>query len=361
MNLIETLGHSLLMRMDAETAHAATIAALKSGLVKPHATPDPLILSTRLPVSGLILPNPVGLAAGFDKNAEVFSQMLGYGFGFVECGTVTPRPQPGNPKPRLFRLSADEAVINRMGFNNEGVGLFVRRLTAGRDRNESLGVVGANVGANKTSEGAARIADFVGGLQAVWPYCRYVAVNISSPNTPGLRGLQEKGALRELLAAVCRAAMELRQVSGLKPLFLKIAPDLDDQAIADIVDIALEAEGLTGLIVSNTTISRPETLKSARKGETGGLSGAPLFDLSTDVLKKVARLVDNRLDLIGVGGISSAETAYAKIRAGAHAVQLYSAMVYRGPDLIDEIKSGLAERLKSDGFSSVAEAVGADL
>ncbi len=361
MKLIENLGRTLLMRMDAESAHLLTIRALKSGLISPASGPNHLSLATRLPVSGLVLKNPVGLAAGFDKNAEVADAMLGYGFGFVECGTVTPRPQSGNPRPRLFRLKEDAAVINRMGFNNQGLGVFVRNLVAQRSRAGIGSVIGANVGANKTSEGDARVDDYVAGIKAVWPYCAYLTVNISSPNTPGLRGLQERGALEQLLEAVSAAVEHMSEATGPKPVFLKIAPDIDEAAAKDIVDVALATSGLTGLIVSNTTIARPNTLVSPYREETGGLSGKPLFDASTQVLKWIASAAQNRLDIIGVGGIDNADSAYEKIRAGAHAVQLYSALVYHGSELVDEIREGLSRRLVSDGYTSISEAVGADL
>ncbi|MBB36247.1 MAG: dihydroorotate dehydrogenase (quinone) [Hirschia sp.] len=360
MSFMESVGFALVRSMSPEEAHRLTIRGLKYGLVKPNLTSDPVTLATRLPISGLVLKNPVGLAAGFDKNAEVFGPMLGYGFGFVECGTVTPRPQAGNPKPRLFRLTEDEAVINRMGFNNDGLGLVVRRLVKGREDPIAVsGVVGANVGANKTSEGDARIADYVAGVRGVWPYCSYITINISSPNTPGLRGLQEKGALEDLLGAVADAARDIRKPDApIKPIFLKIAPDMDEVAVADIVDVVLAAGQITGLIVSNTTIERFDTLTSPQKQETGGLSGKPLFEKSTMVLKQAALAAAGRLDIIGAGGVHDADTAYAKIRAGAHAVQLYSALVYGGPGLVREIKAGLTERLRRDGFKSVSDAVG---
>jgi dihydroorotate dehydrogenase len=301
--------------------------------------------------SGLVLPNPIGLAAGFDKNAEVIRPMLGFGFGFVECGTVTPRPQEGNPRPRLFRLTADRAVINRMGFNNDGLGLYVRRMAGSRN----LGVVGANVGANKDSED--RIADYVAGVKAVWPHCTYLTINISSPNTPGLRGLQDRGALEELLGRVGEAAREMDKVVKNRPVFLKVAPDLDDKAIADIAEVVLAQDWLSGLIVSNTTIDRPESLTSAHKGETGGLSGAPLMEKSTRVLSMFAGQIQDRLDLIGAGGIASGADVLAKIRAGAQAVQLYSAMVFEGPSIVSRIKRELVAMLDEAGATSLLEVV----
>jgi dihydroorotate dehydrogenase len=325
--------------LPAETAHRLTIDALKAGLARPQPQLDDPRMVVKLRLSGLVLPNPVGLAAGFDKNAEAYGPMLAFGFGFVECGTVTPRPQEGNPKPRLFRLTEDRAVINRMGFNNEGLGPFVRRLARGMGQ----GVVGANVGANKDS--ANRIADYVAGVKAVWTYCSYVTVNVSSPNTPGLRGLQDRGALEELLGRVGEAAAEMDRavVNKGRPVFLKVAPDLDEAAIRDIAEVAVAAPYLQGLIVSNTTIDRLETLKSRHKAETGGLSGAPLFAKSTETLRMFASAVGDGLDLIGAGGISSGADAHAKLQAGAQAVQLYSALAYEGPGLVRRIKAELAQ------------------
>lgn len=345
------LGAEVVKLLPPEAAHKATIRALKLGLGVPvrMSAADPALAVT-LPKSGLKLTSPVGLAAGFDKNCDVPGAMAKFGFGFVECGTVTPKPQPGNPKPRLFRLNEDRAVINRMGFNNYGLGYFVRHL---KDYRGTV-PVGANVGANK--ESADRIADYVTGIEAVAPHADYVTINISSPNTPGLRGLQDRASLEALLTA-CGAADR----AG-KPVFLKVAPDLDSQAIADIVDVVRgPGAWLSGLIVSNTTLARPETLQSAHKGEAGGLSGAPLMAPSTEVLAAFARALKGEFDLIGAGGIASAADAYAKIRAGAHAVQFYSAMVYEGPGLAAKINAGLPALLRADGFASVAEAVGAGL
>ena len=349
------IGAILARQLPAERAHTATIRALKTGLGVPRRAPaDDPALAVTLPISGLRLPNPVGLAPGFDKNAEVFAPMFRFGFGMVECGTVTPRAQAGNPKPRLFRLTEDQAVINRMGFNNQGLAAFVRRL---RRPPPLSGALGANVGANKDS--ADRIADYVTGLIAVWPFADYVTINISSPNTPGLRGLQDRAALEALLQRCAEAAAGR---SPARPVFLKVAPDLDPSAIADIVAVARGARPfLTGLIVSNTTIARPDTLQSAHRGETGGLSGAPLMAPSTDVLRAFAKAAAGEFDLIGVGGIASGADAYAKIRAGAHAVQLYSALVYEGPGLAARIKQDLSEALARDGFTSLADAVGVDM
>ncbi|WP_374574812.1 quinone-dependent dihydroorotate dehydrogenase [Phenylobacterium sp.] len=341
------LAARLMHAFDPEDAHGLTIRALKMGL-GPRGGGDDPILATDL--AGLKLANPVGLAAGFDKNAEVFAPMLAAGFGFVECGTVTPLPQAGNPRPRLFRLTEDRAVINRMGFNNGGLEAFAARLRQAR----AAGIVGANIGANK--DAADRIGDYVTGLKRLWGLASYFTINISSPNTPGLRALQTKAALEELLGRLAEARDGL-PAEGRVPMFLKVAPDLEDGEVEAIVETVL-AHGLEGIIVSNTTISRPP-LTSRFAGETGGLSGAPLMTLSTQMLRRFHTAAAGRLVLIGAGGIASGADAYAKIRAGAHAVQLYSAMVYEGPGLVGRIKADLAERLRADGFSSVAEAVGA--
>lgn len=336
--------------LPAESAHLFTIEALKSRLARPRPQFDDPRLAVTLRRSGIRMPNPIGLAAGFDKNAEVFEQMLAFGFGFVECGTVTPRPQPGNPRPRLFRLTEDQAVINRMGFNNLGIGVFVRRLSA---MPRAAGIVGANIGANKDS--TDRIADYVAGVKAVWPYSSYITINISSPNTPGLRGLQDRGALEELLGRIGVAAREMDDAVKNRPLFLKVAPDLDDVAIRDISEVALAQDWLSGLIVSNTTIARPDTLTSRHKAETGGLSGAPLMERSTRILSEFHAAVGDRLDLIGAGGVASADDVLAKLRAGAQAVQLYSALVFHGPMLVRRIKDDLVARMDASGFISIAE------
>jgi len=335
-------------RFDPERAHGLAISALKAGLgPRAHGADDPVLA---VEVAGLKLPNCVGLAAGFDKNAEVARRMLAAGFGFVECGSVTPRPQAGNPRPRLFRLTEDRAVINRMGFNNDGLDAFAENLR----RAPGAGVVGANLGANKDSED--RIADYTAGLMRLWGLADYFTVNISSPNTPGLRTLQSGDALDELLGRIAEARAGLRNPNADAPLFLKVAPDLDETAVGDIAD-AVVRHGFDAVIVSNTTLARPDTLRSPDRGESGGLSGAPLFEASTRVLSQF-RQAGPGLTLIGVGGISSGEQAYAKIRAGASAVQFYSAMVFEGPGLVTRIKRDLATRLRADGFKSVAEARG---
>ena len=347
------LAARLIRVLEPETAHQATIAALKASLGPwDLSKADPILSAT---LCGMPLTSPVGLAAGFDKNAEVPLAMLRAGFGFVECGTVTPLPQAGNPRPRLFRLNADRAVINRMGFNNEGLEAFAARLQALPAKRS--GPVGANIGANK--DASDRLADYAVGLKRVFDLCDYVTVNISSPNTPGLRALQSKDALAELAGRLSEVREERRAATGRNPpLFVKVAPDLDDDEIIALTETALSF-GIDGLIVSNTTLARPDTLSSDQRGEAGGLSGAPLMTPSTRVLGAFHAAAQGRLTLIGAGGIASGADAYAKIRAGASAVQLYSAMVYEGPGLVPRVARELAERLRADGFTSVAQAVGA--
>jgi len=338
--------------IDPETAHHAALLGLRSGL-GPRARGDryPRLRTT---LAGLDLPNPIGMAAGFDKNCEAPDALLASGFGFVECGTVTPRAQAGNARPRIFRLSEDRAVINRLGFNNKGLDEFADRLSA---RAGSGGIVGANVGANK--ESADRAADYVLGMGKVWGHAAYVTANISSPNTPGLRGLQERGALEDLLGRMGEARVALEAVHGRRPLFLKVAPDLDDTAVDDICELALQFR-LDALIVSNTTVQRPPHLTSDNRDETGGLSGQPLFQISTHVLRLFAQKLAGRLPLIGVGGVESGATALAKLRAGASAVQLYSALVYQGPSLIARMLDELDGLLAAEGVDSVSEIVGVE-
>ena len=339
-------GAALLGRLPAETAHDLTLSLMAVARpLLPRTLGDPPCL--KVAALGLDFPNPVGLAAGFDKNALVPDAMARLGFGFVECGTVTPRRQAGNPKPRLFRLRQDRAVINRMGFNNGGMEQAARNL----ERRKGSGLVGINIGANKDS--ADRIADYAKAFCRLAPLADYVTVNISSPNTPGLRGLQNKDELNRLIGTVLTA-----RGGAKKPVLVKIAPDLDETALDEIAAVAL-LHGLDGLIVSNTTIARPP-LQSAHFRETGGLSGAPLRSPSTAILRGMRRRVGAALTLIGVGGIASGADAYAKIRAGASLVQLYTALVYEGPGLVSRIKSELAECLTRDGYDMVAEAVGAD-
>jgi len=336
-----------------EDAHTLTIRLLRAGLgpVSHLKTPE---LAVEVPFDGGVLrfPNCVGLAAGFDKNAEVPAAMLRSGFGFVECGTVTPLPQAGNPKPRLFRLTEDEAVVNRMGFNNEGLDAFARNLDGVRG-----GVVGLNIGANK--DAADRRADYVTGLKRLWGGGSYFTINISSPNTPGLRALQGRSHLDDLLSRIKAEREALKAASGRNmPIFLKIAPDLDAAEIGDTVESAVQ-HGLDGMIVSNTTLDR-DGLRSSRAAESGGMSGAPLFEKATKALRVAYAASGGQLLLIGAGGVRDGATAYAKIRAGASLVQLYSAMVYRGPGLADTIRRELVALLKADGFGSVREAVGID-
>jgi dihydroorotate dehydrogenase len=329
--------------LDAETAHRAAIAALK---LYPRRRPRSFDGSLTTSVAGIGFPSPVGLAAGFDKDAEVFGPMLGLGFGFVEIGTLTPQPQAGNAKPRLFRLKEDRAVINRMGFNNRGQADARQRL-AKRDR--ALGVVGVNIGANKDSPD--RIMDYVAGVRAMSDVADYLTINISSPNTPGLRQLQDEGALRSLLSAVQEA-----RTAGGPPVFLKVAPDLGENEPDQIVRVALQ-HGIDAIIVANTTISRPP-LRSRHAGEAGGLSGEPLKPLALDALHRFRSASGGAIPLIAAGGIATADDAWERIRAGASLVQLYSAMVYEGPGLARRIAKGLIARLEREGFASIAEAVG---
>ncbi len=346
---VARLAAAALRLLPPEHAHAATIRLLRSGLASRRRGRDDAILATR--VFGLDFPSPIGLAAGFDKSAEVTAALLGLGFGFVEVGTVTPLAQPGNPRPRLFRLAEDRALINRLGFNNEGLEAVERRLAA---REPGRGIVGANLGKNKTSADAA--ADYRRLSVALAPYADYLAVNVSSPNTPGLRALQG----REPLDALLRAIAEGLEEAGRKrpPLLLKIAPDLSPEDCRDIAEVAL-ARGLDGLIIGNTTILRPPGLKGRYRNEAGGLSGAPLMAVSTALLAEMHRLTAGRIPLVGAGGVASGADAYAKIRAGASLIELYTALVYEGPGLIARIKAELATLLRRDGFKSVAEAVGA--
>jgi len=337
----------LIFRLDAERAHRLTIGllSLRTGT---GFTPEPDWTPTlETTVAGLRFPNPIGLAAGFDKDAKVFGPLLNLGFGFAEVGTLTQRPQKGNPKPRLFRLEEDEAVINRMGFNNEGQAAALKRL----DRAWGKGIVGVNIGANKDS--ADRIADYVEGVRAMSGVARYITINISSPNTPGLRQLQDEGALRALLSAVQEARNAERP-----PIFLKVAPDLGEGEPDQIVRVAMEHQ-IDAIIVANTTVSRPP-LRSPFAAEQGGLSGAPLKALALQALRDFRAASGGKLPLIGVGGIANADDAWERIRAGASLIELYSAMVYEGPGIAKHIASGLVDRLKREGFANIAEAVGTE-
>ncbi len=345
MTLIERAGLALLHRIDPETGHTIALKALRAGLT---ARPGPVTsprLQTRL--AGIDLPNPVGLAAGFDKNATALAPLSRTGFGFIEVWAATPRPQPGNPKPRLFRLTEDRAAINRFGFNNDGMEAIGARLAL-RPRDA---VIGLNLGANKDSTNRAE--DFAAVLRHCGAHLDFATVNVSSPNTEKLRDLQGKAALSALLAGVMAARSALPRPI---PVFLKIAPDLSPQELADVADVALTS-GINGVIATNTTLSR-DGLHGPHASEAGGLSGAPLFEKSTRVLARLYDLTGGKLPLIGVGGIGSPEDAYAKIRAGASAVQLYTALVYHGLSLGAEIARGLDALLERDGFATVAEAVG---
>jgi dihydroorotate dehydrogenase len=335
----------LLRRIDPEKAQSIALWALHLGLAGRAADSDDAALSVE--ALGRRIANPIGLAAGFDKNAVAVQALMRLGFGFVETGTVTPRPQPGNPRPRLFRLEEDQAVINRMGFNNAGLDAYRTRLAA----LPRGGVHGVNVGINK--DGAEPERDYPAMVAAVAPYADYVVINVSSPNTPGLRDLQGEGQLRAILHAVAR------EVPNRPPLLVKIAPDLTRDGLAAIVETCV-AEGTQGLIVSNTTTTRPIDLRSPLARETGGLSGSPLFQLSTAMLARAFLLARGRLVLVGVGGVSTGEHALTKIRAGASLVQLYTAFAYAGPALIPRLKRELATALRAAGFASIREAVGSD-
>ncbi|MGB8278622.1 MAG: quinone-dependent dihydroorotate dehydrogenase [Methylovirgula sp.] len=350
IEILDALARPLLLKLDPERAHRLTIKALSllPSLPSPHDDP-------RLAVSafGLNFPNPLGLAAGFDKDGEVVDAMLALGFGFVEVGTVTPHPQPGNPRPRLFRLSEDRAVINRFGFNSAGHVAVRDRL---KRRQSKGGIVAVNLGANKDS--IDRAADYVEGIRAFGALAKFFVVNVSSPNTPGLRDLQQDHALDDLIARVLAARDEIAAECGRKPIILKIAPDLSLDELDAIIRIC-RARRIDGLAISNTTISRPPELHDQRLAkETGGLSGRPLFPLSTRMLAQAYLRVERQFPLVGIGGIDSAATALAKIEAGASLIELYSALVFKGPRLIEEIKSGLLARLGQD-HRQLADATGA--
>ena len=368
MNAFRAIG-PLLRLLPPETAHGLSLWALSHGLAGGmtggDVAGDPLLGSR---VWGLDFPHPIGLSAGFDKDARALGALLDLGFGFVEAGTVTPLPQPGNPKPRMFRLTADEAVINRLGFNSEGLNAFASRLEAFRDRSPGKGIVGVNLGCNRHSTDAA--VDYASGVSRCAPLADYLVINVSSPNTTGLRDLQFGERLEELLEQVIVARDTVCADGGRRvPLLLKLAPDLSPQerkAIAEIVmkspsgDSTTSGSGIDGLIIGNTTLSRPETLQSCHRHEAGGLSGCPLFGLSTEVLRDFHHLTGGRLPLIGVGGVASGRDAYLKIRAGASLIQLYTAFAYHGPALIGRMVAELSDLLREDGYSSIVEAVGAD-
>ncbi|MGF1562531.1 MAG: quinone-dependent dihydroorotate dehydrogenase [Geminicoccaceae bacterium] len=335
-----------------ETAHDLAVPFLAHGLLPPLGQ----VRSSRLhsQVLGLDLPHPIGLAAGFDKNAEAHPGLFRAGFAFVEIGTVTPEPQAGNPKPRLFRLSEDAAIINRMGFNSDGLEAVAARLTKRRPK----GVIGINLGKNKASADAT--ADYLSGLERLYAFADYIAINVSSPNTPGLRDLQRRDQLDALLAAIMAKRNALAAGGTPKPVLLKVAPDLDDADEHDIADVA-KAQAVDGLIISNTTLARPDSLRGAAKEEAGGLSGAPLYAASTAQLGRFYRLTGGGMPLIGVGGVASAEQAYGKIRHGASLVQIYTALIYQGPYVALGIAKGLDRLLERDGFSHVSQVIGIDV
>ncbi len=346
MSLAFRLIRPLVFAIEPEMAHRLAVRGVAAAGLMPHRAPADPRLACR--VLGLTFPNPVGLAAGFDKNAAVIDATLAAGFGFTEVGTLTPRPQAGNPRPRVFRLPADYAVINRMGFNNDGFDAAERRL---RKRAPS-GIAGVNIGANRDS--TDRVADYVTGVRRFASLAGYIAINISSPNTPGLRDLQEREAVGELIAAIVEAR---RSAGKAVPILLKLAPDLDDAALEAIAMTAID-NGIEGLIVTNTTIARDGIADSKVAAETGGLSGRPLFRRSTAILARLRKLVGRKLVLIGVGGIDSAETAWEKMAAGADLIQVYTGMVYEGFGLPAEITAGLSRRLDRERIASISEIVG---
>ncbi|HKS84657.1 MAG TPA: quinone-dependent dihydroorotate dehydrogenase [Pseudolabrys sp.] len=352
IGLIDRLSRPFLRALDPEDAHALTIRALR---FMPIAKAPPDSKELMVAAFGLNFPNPVGLAAGFDKNAQVPDALLRFGFGFVEVGTITPRAQAGNPKPRLFRLESDEGIINRLGFNNEGAAVALERLTA---RREAGGIVGVNIGANRDS--ADRAGDYVRLIETFAAVASYFTVNVSSPNTPGLRDLQQASALDDLLARVLEARERFRRRGGLIPVLLKVAPDLTLPDLDDVVGVARKRR-VDGMIVGNTTISRPTALREQDKARAqGGLSGRPLFRLATRMLAETFVRAEGSFPLIGVGGIDSGATAIAKIKAGATLLQLYSAMVYRGIGVVSEIKADLAAAVRRGHRSSLTSMIGSD-
>jgi dihydroorotate dehydrogenase len=367
-DLAGSMALRVLQRLPPETAHGLALRALGRGWAGHRPQPPRPRLATQ--VLGFELPHPLGLAAGFDKNAEAVTGLFGLGFAFVEIGTVTPRPQAGNPRPRLFRLRPQQALINRMGFNNHGLEAVRARLAAQSPRPaalradhqgrrwEAAAPLGANIGANRDS--ADPVADYVTCLCGLYPLVDYIAVNVSSPNTPGLRDLQRRDRLEALLTALLEARAALPAGGAAKPLLLKIAPDLTPEDEADIAEVAL-ALGIDGLIVSNTTIARPDVVTGSHRDEAGGLSGTPLFLRATEQLARFYRMTGGRLPLIGVGGITTGADAYAKIRAGAAALQLYTALIYQGPGVVERVLGEVDRLLAEDGYDRLSEAIGADL
>jgi dihydroorotate dehydrogenase len=346
------LGTALLRRLPPNMAHTAAIKLLRYGLLPSSPAHDDAILANRL--WGIDFANPIGMAAGFDKDAQATDGLLGLGFGFAEAGTVTPLPQAGNPRPNLFRLEEDAALINRLGFPSSGLTAFVANLARCRERR--TGVIGANIGINTGTEDPVR--DIVTGVRALAPLADYLVINVSCPNTPGLCQWQTADRLAEITGAAL-AVREEAAGGRRPPVLIKIAPDLSDTDLVAVAEVSLKS-GVDGLIATNTTVARPASLRSARASESGGLSGPPLFAASTEALSQLYRLTGGRLPLIGCGGVSSGADAYAKIRAGASLVQLYTALVYGGPGLVGEIKQSLAAHLRADGFQRLSDAVGAD-
>lgn len=350
--LLETISLQLLRYLPAEIAHSTTIKMLKLGFASSKDLRGSDFSETISNIFELRFRNPIGLAAGFDKDGEVFDQLAQIGPGFVEAGTLTLKPQIGNPRPRVFRLSSDNAVINRLGFNNKGIMDGLQRLSKRKDKSVVLGV---NIGINKNTQ--THVEDYVECLTLLRNIADYVTVNVSSPNTPGLRSFQQVEKLEELLNTLITASLNHNDANRPLPLLLKIAPDLRNEDIHEIVDVAVSS-GISGIIISNTTLSRPKNLLDAKQGEAGGLSGAPLFELSTQKLAQTFLAAKQRIPIIGVGGVDSAETAYTKVKAGASLIQLYTALIYKGPRLFTEINKGLSEALKNDNIEHISEAVG---
>ncbi len=337
-----------LQLLPPEVAHTSAIWALRHLPVRSTGLRDARLESQ---LWGLDFPNPLGMAAGFDKHAEAYNALFSLGFGFVEVGSITPKPQPGNPKPRVFRLREDQGVINRYGFNSQGIEPALRRLQA----RPAKGVLGVNLGKNKQTEETER--DYCEGIRVLGPHAAYLVANVSSPNTPGLRAVQRQELLRPLIIA-CQAARDT--LAHRPPLLVKIAPDLEPEDLEAIADMAVALK-LDGLIISNTTLDRPASLRGAAKGEAGGLSGEPLFERATQVLRSVARLTKGQLPLIGVGGIHDADTAYTKLKAGASLLQLYSALTYQGPGLVTDILKGLLHHMERDGLTHISQAIGQEV
>jgi dihydroorotate dehydrogenase len=344
---------NLLRLLPPETAHEITIKLLKSNLIlkKKHTK---IYKNLQQTILGISFKNPIGLAAGFDKNAEVINQMLSYGFGFVEVGTVTPNSQLGNEKPRVFRLVEDEAIINHLGFNNKGSEKFLSNIKSFYEYKDLSEIVGINIGKNKSTQND--IDDYLYCVEKLGMYSDYITINISSPNTPGLRDLQLRGRIETLVKKIQAKQSEIEQLEK-KPIFIKISPDLDDEQLRDIALMSL-ANNVNGLIISNSTIQRPDTLISDHKNELGGLSGKPIFLNSTILLKKMYSLTNGQITLIGVGGISSGYECYEKIKAGASLVQLYTALVYQGPKMVNKILKELNELITIDGYKNISDAIG---